>query len=91
MEEVKDVDPFYPLAGEITILRHIPEWRIHRVQSVHPSEVESMIKSQISTPSFKKPTNKSSNKNSASKNSPAGKSGKQSARTKITGFSMETI
>jgi hypothetical protein len=84
--ECRDVDPFYPEAGEIAIMRHIPEWRINQVRPVKPSEVQSMITSQQSTPNFKKPTSKSK-----SKNSPAGKSGKQSAKTGITGFSMETI
>lgn len=84
-DEIYDTDLFIPVVDELTILRYIPEWRINRVKPVKASEVENFIASKNSTPSFKKPTNKSS------RGSPTKRSGKHSAKTKITGFSVDTI
>lgn len=88
LEELQDIELFIPDLEGIELMRYIPEWRINRAMPIEASEVLALLESKKSTPSFKKPENKGQMNQ---KQTPSGKSGKQSAKTKITGISAETI
>lgn len=89
LEEIQDVEDFFePSLENVQLFRYIHEWRVNSIKSVLAYEIQTMLQSKLTTPSFKKKEVKAS---SSGKKSLDEKSGKQSAKTKITGFSVETL